>query len=235
MPLILPSSFDSREDANSATDYIWLVEVQLRRSERISTSPLVVSAPLVARLCSDVEVITWPASNPTTQTWSPFNFSISAIEENSDGDLPELQLTVSNHGRILMPTLHDGDAFEGNPCTIYLVPRASLSIAYPNHQAQRWDLIIASASATDEAVTFRLARQNFFAKVVPQDRFIAQRCRWQFGSSQCGYVLNSSAGFQECPKTLEACAARGQDHLARGLPVLHPARFGGFPGIPKQQ
>ena len=69
----------------------------------------------------------------------------------------------------------------------------------------------------------------------PQDRYVASRCRWEFGSGQCGYVVNAVAAYTTCPKTLSACIARGQDHAARGLPVLHPARFGGFPGIPRQR
>ena len=49
------------------------------------------------------------------------------------------------------------------------------------------------------------------------------------------HIVNAVAAYTTCPKTLGACIARGQDHAARGLPVLHPARFGGFPGIPRQR
>lgn len=235
MPLILPDSFADREAPNSADDYLWFVEVTLKLSQRLTISPATYSEPLVLRVVNDTQVITWPVSNPTTQTWSPFNFTISPIESNGEGDLPTLQLTVDNTGRVLMPTLHDGNALEGNPVSLYLVPRSGLSIEYPDHEFQQWDFQIASVSANDEQVSFKLERANFFAKVVPQDRFVARRCRWQFGSTECGYVINNTAAFTTCPKTLAACVDRGEDHLNRGLPVLHPGRFGGFPGIPKRQ
>jgi phage-related protein len=97
-----------------------------------------------------------------------------------------------------------------------------------------WLFQIAGCSATDEAVQFRLERANFFTRQAPQDRYSAPRCRWEFGGLECGYVINEVAAFVTCPKTLDACIARGQDHASRGLPVLHPGRFGGFPGIAAQ-
>jgi len=233
MPIVLPNSFASREDANSSEDYVWLVEVLLKKSTRVT--PTLFTDNIVLRVCSDVEVITWPVSNPTAQTWSPFNFNISPITGNSEGDLPSLQLTVDNTGRVLMPTLHDGDALDGNAVVIYLVPRTALGIAYPSHEYQKWEFQIAGVQADDNQVTFKLERSNFFSKMCPQDRFVARRCRWAFGSTQCGYVINATAAYTTCEKTVTACRARGADHLARGLPVLHPGRYGGFPGIPKQQ
>jgi hypothetical protein len=73
--------------------------------------------------------------------------------------------------------------------------------------------------------------ESFAPGQSPNDRDVASRCCWAFGSAECGYVINAAAAYTTCPKTLSACIARGQDHAARGLPVLHPARFGGFPGI----
>lgn len=235
MPLVLPNAFDDAELPNGSEDYLWLVELTLQKSNRTGTDPAAFTAPIVMRVCSNSTPITWPASNPITQTWSPFAFAISPIETNSEGDLPVLQLQVDNTGRTLMSTLHNGVGLEGNPVTIYLVPRNALSIAYPNHEFQQWDFQIGNITADSERVTLRLERINFFAKTAPQDRFIARRCRWQFGSEQCGYVINSNAAYTTCEKTVAACKLRGEDHLARGLPVVHPARYGGFPGIPKQQ
>jgi hypothetical protein len=235
MPLVLPDAFDDAELPNGSEDYLWLVEVTLQKSNRTGTDPAAFTPPLVLRVCNNYEPIVWPVSNPLTQNWSPYSFAISPIESSSEGDLPVLQLQIDNTGRDLMATLHDGVTLEGNPVSLYLVPRNALTIAYPNHEFQWWAFQVSNVQADSERVTLRLERINFFAKTVPQDRFIARRCRWQFGSTQCGYIINSNAAFTTCEKTVAACTERGLDHLSRGLPRIHPERYGGFPGIPKQQ
>lgn len=235
MPLVLPDSFDTAEQPNSGEDYLWLVELVLRKSVRVSTNPDQFTTGVVLRVCSNYEEVTWPLSNPETKTWSPFSFGISPVESSGEGDLPQVQLQVDNTGRLLMSQLHEGNALEGNRCTLYLVPRNALSIAYPDHEYQQFDFSVVRAVADAERATFTLAKLNFFTKKAPQDRFIARRCRWQFGGEECGYVINATAAYSTCEKTVAACKLRGEDHLARGLPVLHPERFGGFPGIPKRQ
>jgi phage-related protein len=233
MPIVLPSSFVSEiEKPHGTQPLIWLVELEVARP---AGSGAVTTPGLIVRLCNYGSAITWPASAPSATTWNPLSFSFTQIEQTNEGDLPQLELTVDNTTKTLMRYLHAGEGLEGNYCTIYLVPQAGLSIAYPNHEYQRWDMTVAGAYATEEAIAFRLERANFFTRQSPQDRYVASRCRWEFGSGECGYVVNAVAAYTTCPKTLSACIARGQDHAARGLPVLHPARFGGFPGIPRQR
>jgi phage-related protein len=233
MPLILPSSFDSKEEPNSSDKFHWFVEIQLQRSYRIS--PGSIAPALLARIVDHHEPIEWPLSAPSFTEWDPFNFSLSPITQNQEGDLPVVQLSVDNVGRTLMLPLHEGQGLEGNYVHLDLVPRSGLSVAYPNEEYRKFEFQIASASADDEVVTFKLERANFFTRMAPQDRYSARRCRWAFGSDECGYVVNDVAGFTTCGKTMADCIARGEDHEARGLPVLHPQRIGAFPGIPKQR
>jgi phage-related protein len=134
-----------------------------------------------------------------------------------------------------MRYMHEGEGLEGNYCKVWLVSESGLLLTHPNHEYQLWEFQVAGAYASNEAVTFRLERANFFSRTTPQDRFVAGRCRWEFGGRECGYVVNSAALYTTCPKTLAGCVARGADHANRGLPVLHPRRFGGFPGIPRQR
>lgn len=233
MPLILPSSFDSKEEPISGDKYHWFVEVQLQRPYRVG--PGDISPALLLRVVDYHEPIEWPLSAPTFTQWEPFNFSLSPMTQNQEGDLPVVQLTVDNVGRTLMLPLHEGQGLEGNYVYVYLVPRSALTVAYPNEEYRRFEFQIASASADDESVTFKLERANFFTRQVPQDRFSARRCRWAFGSEQCGYIQNAVAAYTDCNKTMSDCILRGDDHVARGLPRLHPQRIGAFPGIPKQR
>lgn len=233
MPISLPASFKSEIERPRGTNpLVWLVELQLSRPY---LSGVTVVPSTIFRIAQWHAELAWPVGSPNSETWYPFNFTFTPIEQNQEGDLPQLDLSVDNTTRTLMRYLHNGDGLEGNYCRIFLVPANGLAIAHPNHEYQRWDLQIAAAAATDEAVTFRLERANFFMRLSPQDRYVASRCRWEFGGPECGYVVNDVAAFTSCPKTLGACIQRGLDHQSRGLPVLHPGRFGGFPGIPRQR
>jgi phage-related protein len=233
MPIILPTSFlDAIEKPHATSQLIWLAEIELARPY---VSGFTTVPSTVLRVCNYHQAITWPVSSPLHESWDPYPFTFSPIEQNQEGDLPQVELSVDNTARLLMRYLHAGDGLEGNYARLWLVPEGGLGIAYPNHEYRRWDLQVAGAYATDEAVSFRLERANFFERTSPQDRFVARQCRWDFGSPECGYVINAVAAFTSCPRTKSACTARGQDHATRGLPVLHPRRFGGFPGIPRQQ
>jgi hypothetical protein len=233
MPITLPASFKTEiERPHGVSPMVWFVELQLARAYNVG---LTVVPDTIVRVTSHHTQIAWPVSSPGSETWDPFNFTFTPIEQDQEGNLPQIDLSVDNSTRLLMRYLHSGFGLEGNYCRIYLVPGNGLSIAHPNHEYQRWDLTVAGVVANDEAVTFRLERANFFTRQAPQDRYVASRCRWEFGSTECGYIINDVAGYTSCPKTVEACIARGEDHASRGLPVLHPRRFGGFPGIPRQR
>lgn len=232
MPIILPDSFvDQIEKPHGDSQWIWLAEIELSRPFQ---SGMTTVPSTVMRVCTYHEQLTWPVSSPLSERWDPYPFTFTPIEQSGEGDLPQIDLSVDNSARLLMRFLHAGDGLEGNYCRLWLLNEAGLSIAYPNHEAQRWDLQIAGATANDEAVSFRLERANFFERTSPQDRFNAGSCRFRFGGPECGYVINAIAAYSTCPKSLDACRLRGLDHLARGLPVLHPRRFGGFPGLRRQ-
>jgi len=231
MPIILPASIATEaERPQQGSGWVWLWRLTLYAGDE--------SIPeVVFRICSWHEVIQWPpsGSSPPQFDWYPFPFSHSLIEETRDGDLPQLELSLDNSTRVLSRYMHDHHGFEGMPAELYLVNEAGLAIAYPNHEYERWAFRVASASATEKVINLRMEMPNFLQRKIPQVRFHARRCRWVFGSEECGYPINSAAAFTTCGKTIADCVARGADEATRRLPVLHPRRFGGFPGIPRQR
>lgn len=228
MPVILPASIEEHaERPHASSPWIWLLQLQISRGDVATPSVLL-------RTCSSDQPIEWPLSNPTTQTWYPFPFSFSAIEQNQEGDLPQVQVSVDNSTRFLMPYLHSG-RLEGNAADLWLVPTPALGIAYPNHEYQRWTMRIASVQANSQAIALRLERPNFLARTSPTDRYIPKRCRHDFGSHRCGYVLNAFAAHDDCDKSLSACFERAGDMATRGLPPVLPGNYGGHPGIATQR
>ncbi len=206
---------------------VWLLELTLDRGD-------VGSPPVIARLCDGNQQLQWPLGDPDTTTWYPFPFTFSPVEQTNEGDLTQVELSVDNSTRMLMRWLHAANGFEGNPAKLFLVPRAALSIAYPDHEFESIDLEVMAASANGESISLRLGQPNWFQIMSPQERH-GPKCRWQFGSPQCGYVRNAFSSYTTCPGLIDACAARGADMVARGLPNILPANFGGKIGLSRQR
>jgi hypothetical protein len=239
MPLTLPQTFkDEGERPQQSNPWLWLLDLVVSRGD-------VGLPPVILRCTNGHGALTWPLGTPDltdhprpqgARTWYPFPFAHSGIEQNQEGDLPQVELTIDNSTRFLMSYLHSGDGLEGNRATLFLVPSNALSLTFPNHEFQAMDFAVAGAVANETAIGIRLERPNFFARSSPMDRYVPSRCRWPYGSEFCGYVLNGFAAFPKCPKTIDACIARGADLVARGYPAsILPANYGGHPGVSTQR
>jgi len=231
MPISLPQGFkDEGERPRQTSPWIWLYEIQV-------IPPAVGVQEVLFRFTNFPEQVYWPNAvvAPPGKHWYPFPITQTPVEESGEGDLPQIDLSVSNVSREVMPYMHTADGFQGNLVTAYLINYAGKDIAYPAHEFLQFDFEIAGSSANAEAVTFRLELPNFFNRKSPQNRYSASRCRWKFGGPECAYPVNAAAAFTSCGKTPDDCIARGDDEAARNLPVLHPLRFGAFLGIPQQR
>lgn len=231
MPITVPAGMRSEaERPHSSAQWIWLMQLTV-----VEFDPPSVTQQQVMRLSTYHQDLQWPVGDPFGAVWNPFPFEVGNLELSGEGNLPQLDVSMANATRWPMQYLHATDGLVGRAVTLYLLTEAGLDIAYPNHESLAWDFVVAAAMANEEQVTLRLARPNFFQRQAPQDRFVASRCRWRFGSDQCSYIVNAVAAHTTCDKTLTHCVARGDDEVARNMPRLHPLRFGGFPGLPQQR
>lgn len=166
-------------------------------------------------------------------TYYPFGIARGEIEWNTEGNLPRCTVALDNRRRDLAHYLEQGQGFQDRLVTWRLVHESWLS-SFANRIPMQW--IVSSAKATNDVVQFDLEARSLRSSQVPHDRFLRDRCGWQFRSDECGYEPDSSLGanFRTCNKTLEDCIARGEDELVRGLPLLHPMQYGGFPGLPRR-
>jgi phage-related protein len=165
-------------------------------------------------------------------TYHPFPITHDVTELVADGSLPTVQLTLSNASRELPRYLEIGRGMLGNSVTITLINRQHLASA-SDGLVMRYRVI--GASMSDESLVFRLDVPSPHRQSIPTDVAMRDRCGWQYGSTECGFVLTATtpAQFLVCPKTVAACTERGNHEVNQGRGRLHPRRFGGFPALPR--
>jgi phage-related protein len=209
---------------NEQYPWIWLYEVE------VPTTP-----PTRYRLTNYDQTITFgQSSDGVPLEYTPFPCVQTDVEQNAEGDLPQIQLQISNESLFIKSVLEDYDGLVGQPVVIKLVH--TLELSNPN-SALRFDGEIQACRASVDRVTWVIGSRSLTQAVIPGQRYIRGHCRFRYGDERCGYDLNNTTlatAHPSCPKTLDACELRGDAEVAAGLERQHPARFGGWPGIPRQ-
>lgn len=221
-----PTTFYPDMEAAHGAAWVWLWEFTVRRAT--ATVPAA-----VVRLARWHQEVLYPAG-PSALTWSPFPFAHSEIVQSTDGSLPSVELTIDNTQRLVLPYLLGAGGVAGNEARALLLPQSHIGVV--GRVAMEWPFVVQEVIVSDTAAVFRMGSPNWLDVRTPTQRYTAGSCRWEeFGGEECGYIRNVVAAVERCDRTLTTCRLVGADEAARGLPVLHPKRFGGFPGIPVQR
>ena len=209
MPLPL-SSIALSEKNKLATDAVWFVALKI-------TIPGV-GTPI--RIVRNNESITWQG-----ETWQAFRFEIEEIGEGRTGEVPRVDLRVSNVDRVMESYIQQYDGYiKANgfsPIEVYIYVLVSKDLASPTPVAEHLYELKQPKSNSIWA-TFVLGASNPFNKRFPQHRHLKNHCRFRYnypvGSSLlCGAP---SSAYTTCDKTLAACRQRNNS-----------IRFGGTPGV----
>ena len=164
----------------------------------------------------------------------PAPIAHSGIEQSGEGDVPSIKVSISTGGAFWLTSLIDTEGgMIGQRARVIVV--SSRELDNPAAAIVE-DARIVSAAMNNGSVTVVLSAFNIFKSRLPRFLYSRRRCRWVFGSGECGYnVQATGATFTSCNYTLEDCEARGDQELANvNVGVRHhPERFGGFPGIPR--
>lgn len=224
----LPASFETARNELRASDpWIWLFEFE------IPTTP-----PTRLRLAANPEAVTFGTdSDGNALTYSPFPIRIGTMRQTSEGDIPSVDITIGNPDRILSAYIETYDGMIGQPVKAILVNSGDL--ANPRSKLEdRGEIRLCTVGGN--SVVVRVSTYSLYQRRFPPFRYVSRTCRHQFGDVNCGYAIPAGAtnttggGYNVCSKSLAACEARGADELARNVEVLHPQRFGGWRGIPRQ-
>ena len=221
MPKDLPLG-PTTEKNKLSTINPWLVlyELQISDIERIY-------------LVNNEEEVTF-----ASQSYKPFPIAFEVIEETISGDLPALNITVSNITREIQSVLeHRGGLLE-KTVILRIVNSAHLD---STANAIEQTFTIQSVTANRDAVTFRLAQLPFFNLEWPHQNYSRTRCRFQFKGKGCKWGNPLPAGVQDsttCDKTINGpngCAFHGSLYTDAGLTSEWPERWGGMPSIPRRR
>lgn len=204
----------------SGMEFIWLYEIE------VPTSP-----PTRYRFVRDTASREFRGN-----TYSPFPISHSDTKQDTKGNLPTVTLSVSNATREIIDTLNTYNGLIGQPVRVLLTHELALSTneAIIEHEYQ-----ITNTTVNEESVTAILGDLHIYNAKVPAQRMMRFYCRHQYKDARCGYAVptDSAHYLPTCDKSLygaNGCKIHGTSEANAGLAVIHPRRFGGFPGIPEE-
>lgn len=153
-------------------------------------------------------------------TYTPFPFEIEEVSDSSSGEVPRVDIRVSNVTRVLERYIQDYDYYTKQngyspvELTISVVHSAHLDLTEPETE---YVFHLKQPKTNAKWATFTLGANNPFSKRFPLNRLLKNRCRYkQFKNTRCGYTGTATT----CNRTLTRCRELGNSD-----------RFGGFPGV----
>ncbi len=175
---------------------------------------------LLAITLPDATVIRLARNNENVSfggnTYTAFPFEIDATKSNGQGEIPTVQLRVSNVSQLLQAYVEDYDGGVGLEVTLTVVNSALLAEDYSELE-MTYDVL--AAVADSQWITFTLGAPNPLRRRFPLYRAIAHHCNWTYQGAECGYT----GALTTCKRTLADCRLHSNS-----------ARFGGRPGLSGQ-
>jgi lambda family phage minor tail protein L len=149
--------------------------------------------------------------------YSRFPLTHENISENTQGEIDQVVVTLSNISRLIQGYLETYD-LRGKKVTIRKVWANQLSD--PNAFTDMIYFIDSYTADENNVVVTLSSKFDVRDFELPARRYSRNYCSWKFKSPECGYL-----GAQgECNKTLQRCRELGNQ-----------VRFGGFPSIPTRR
>lgn len=146
--------------------------------------------------------------------YEPFEFKVGKINQNVDGKVPTLALSVSNITKAIYSYVENAAGLVGSEVSLMIVNSALLNEDYTELTL---NYTIVSTTIDSQLVNFNLGAPNPINRRFPQDKYNSRYCNWEFKSVECNYTAGV---FATCNRTKEDCEERGN--------LLN---FGGYPGL----
>jgi phage-related protein len=202
MPLELSSTAMAEKNKQANADSVWLIALEI-------TIP---GQEDPVRVVNDTQDHTWRG-----ELWQKFSFEIDEIDSGTKGEVPQVEIRVSNVGQALETHLQDYDLFCKQygyapiSLKLYVLNTADLASGQP---CSEHEFILKQPKSNAHWVTFVLSASNPYMRRFPQARILKNHCRFTFRGLRCGYFGLEAT----CNRTLTRCRELGNS-----------TRFGGFP------
>lgn len=154
------------------------------------------------------------------------------INETLAGDQPRIQVQVGNAGLDLSALLEQHVGLAGQRATVRLVN--SLALGDTASQLRFDGIVLDGVQVDAQRVTADIGLGNLDGQKSAREVYSRFHCRFVYGDGRCGARTDSAALLaivHKCNRTLDDCERVGAAEATVGLPVMHPFRFGGSPGI----
>lgn len=189
------------------------VNLILEKNKLTTTNPWIVLLDInidnnMIYICNNNENITFQG-----RTYTAVPFVLEPVKSDLKGELPTVTLRISNVSAYLMTYMEQYSGGVGASVLLRVVNTAYLSENYAELE-MNFDVIKSEASS--EWVSFTLGAPSPLNKRFPLYRYLANHCRWQYKSVECGYT----GPLASCKKTLDDCRNHNNSK-----------RFGGFIGL----
>lgn len=145
--------------------------------------------------------------------YTAFPFDIEPTKYSSKGEIPSVNLKVSNITRVIQEDLERFNGGVGSTVKVIVVNVANLEANYADLEME-FDVTACSTDA--QWVVFTLGAPNPLRQRFPLERHLPAHCPWRFKGAECGY----NGELATCHRTYEDCIERGMQ-----------ANFGGFMGL----
>jgi len=205
MPVPL-SSIAIEEKNKLATDSVFLICLEIE----------IPGIDETVRVVRNNEDLVWKG-----ETWAAFPFELDEIGDSSKGEVPQVNVRVSNVSRALEAYLYEYDTyckvsgFEPITVKIYVVNTKVIQADGNAEPEVEHEFELKQPRTDSKWVTFILGAANPFNRRFPRNRIIKNFCRYRFMDTRCGYTGPATS----CDKTLTMCRT-----------LENSTRFGGFPG-----
>lgn len=148
-----------------------------------------------------------------SNNYTAFPFDIDSTKSSGQGEIPAVQLRVSNVTRLLQAYVEQHNGGVDYTVTITVVNSAYLAESYAELQ-MTYDVL--ACQSDSQWITFTLGAPNPLRRRYPLYRAIANHCNWTYKGRECNYI----GALTTCKRTLADCRAH-----------VNSARFGGRPGL----
>jgi phage-related protein len=215
MPLPL-SSIAIEEKNKLATDSVFLACLRI----------IIPGITDPVRLVNNSENITWQhPEDSAPETWAAFPFQINEIADGSSGEVPRVDIQISNISRVMDQYLqYYDDYIKANgfsPVVVSIcVVNTKVIAADPDAAPEvEHTFELKQPKCDAQWATFTLSAGSPYLRRFPQNRILRNHCRYKFkgADGRCGYT-----GLEEttCDHTLIQCRERNNS-----------IRFGNAPGV----